>query len=121
VARPRPKARAASGAGAILVLLPPNRTNRNAAPAHYVRIDHTAYQPANCASVILTATGSRVKVKLRSKSTRRKTGASRCGDNPAYLYRFWKSRRADSNRLPAHYELAVKGPPNTVPSEEWPK
>jgi hypothetical protein len=90
VARPRPKARAASGSGALLVPLPPNLTNRHAAPAQYVRIDHTVYQPANCASVILAATGSRVKVKLRSNSTRRKTGASRCGKNSAYLRQLWR-------------------------------
>jgi hypothetical protein len=82
VARPRPKARAASGSGALLVPLPPNRTNRHAAPAQYVRIDHTVYQPANCASVILAATGSRVKVKLRSNSTRRKTGPRVAGRIP---------------------------------------
>src|SRR5215204_3529268 len=38
------------------------------------------------------------RVKLGSKGPERRTGALRCGENLAYLYRLWESRRADSNR-----------------------
>ena len=48
----------------------------------------------NTSLLLLTS----ARVKLGSKGPERRTGALRCGENPAYLYRFWESRRADSNR-----------------------
>ena len=69
-------------------------------PVQYMRIDHTAYRPANCASVIVAATGSRVKVKRHPTQDWGIALRGEFGLDKLIA----ESRRADSNRFPAHYE-----------------